>query len=661
MSFKNSLRFKLLVGILFVFFIACISQGLVTYWSGSKIVSEQIIQQSQGLAVAKASETDMWFKFKLQEMRMIGQLEAVQNMDEGEILRIITAQKEILSDDFETLYVIWPDGRAITDTGQIINLAEREYFQNAMKGEEIIAVPVISKVTENAVAPIAVPIKKGNQIVGVVGGSIKIEKLAEIISRVSVGKSGYVYILDQEGTAVAHPDPNVILNMNIFDLGEEMSAVGKKMIAQETGTERYIFKDVDTIVSFAPVLSTGWSLAATVPAQEITQPLVALLNNIIKTVLIILIIVGIIVFIVSKQFIDPLVRASEQAQIISSGDFTQDMPQGLLKRKDEIGILSRSLDEMTHKLRDMIGEIVNNSQEVAASSQELSAQAEKISSSMQEASASTEEIAAGMQEISASTEQINASGEEIGNMLNILNEEAVKGNQAAENIEKRAIKVQDDAQKAKNTTITLYDSIQEKVKEAIEQAKVVEEISGLAKNIAAIADQTNLLALNAAIEAARAGEHGKGFAVVAEEVRKLAEDSSDTVGNIQALTKQVQTSINNLIEHTNNTLKFVNEDVVKNLEMMGEIGAQYKKDSNVMFDLTQLFSKEINVIVNSMAEINRSIDATSNIIEEASRGSQEIAEGSESATRGAIEINETSEKMSGNSEKLNNLVRQFKI
>ena len=661
MSFKNSLRFKLLVGILFVFFIACISQGLVTYWSGSKIVSEQIIQQSQGLAVAKASETDMWFKFKLQEMRMIGKLEAVQNMDEGEILKIITAQKEILSDDFETLYVIWPDGRAITDTGQIINLAEREYFQNAMKGEEIIAVPVISKVTENAVAPIAVPIKKGNQVIGVVGGSIKLEKLAEIISRVIVGQSGYVYILDQEGTAVAHPDPNVILNMNIFDLGEEMSAVGKKMIAQETGTERYIFKDVDTIVSFAPVPSTGWSLAATVPAQEITQPLAALLNNIIKTVLIILIIVGIIVFIVSKQFIDPLVRASEQAQIISSGDFTQDMPQGLLKRKDEIGILSRSLDEMTHKLRDMIGEIVNNSQEVAASSQELSAQAEKISSSMQEASASTEEIAAGMQEISASTEQINASGEEIGNMLNILNEEAVKGNQAAENIEKRAIKVQDDAQKAKNTTITLYDSIQEKVKEAIEQAKVVEEISGLAKNIAAIADQTNLLALNAAIEAARAGEHGKGFAVVAEEVRKLAEDSSDTVGNIQALTKQVQTSINNLIEHTNNTLKFVNEDVVKNLEMMGEIGAQYKKDSNVMFDLTQLFSKEINVIVNSMTEINRSIDATSNIIEEASRGSQEIAEGSESATRGAIEINETSEKMSGNSEKLNNLVRQFKI
>jgi methyl-accepting chemotaxis protein len=194
----------------------------------------------------------------------------------------------------------------------------------------------------------------------------------------------------------------------------------------------------------------------------------------------------------------------------------------------------------------------------------------------------------------------------------------------------------------------------------MEEARVVEQISGLAQNIAGIADQTNLLALNAAIEAARAGEHGRGFAVVAEEVRKLAEDSASAVNSIQALTRQVELALDNLLENTSSILEFINKDIIKDYNSMSEIGVQYKEDSNLFFQLTHLFNEQIERITASMREINIAFESVSSIIQQSTLGTQEISLASEAATKASEAINQECQKLVEGTAKLDALVAEFK-
>lgn len=661
MKFMNSLRFNLVVWVLGAFLIASVGQGVVSYVTGEEIIEEQIVNQCQAMAVSSANELDTWFQAKASEVRMLSNQARIRNMNEEEVFSVLQEQMQLLSEEYDNLYVIWPDGSCITDAGHRLDLSERAYFHLALKGQANIASPVISAATGKIITPIACPIYQDGSIVGVMGGSVKIDKLTEMASSIQIGETGYAYIINQEGVTVAHPNPDNILELNLFEQGEALSAVAQKMVDQEIGIDRYEYQGLDRYAGYAPLPATGWSLAVAVPVHEVSAPLNILLNNIFKVVIVVLVIMAAVIWFLSRKFTDPLVQGAEYAEIIANGDFTKNLPAKLINRKDEFGILSNAMDDMTRKLKSMIGEVARTSQEVGASSEQLSHSGKNIAVSMGEVSASTQQIASGMQEISASTEEINASGQEIGSLLTSLNEEALKGNQKAREIEERAIKVREDADKAKNATTEMYEGIQVKVQQAIDEARVVNKISILAEKIAAIAGQTNLLALNAAIEAARAGEHGKGFAVVAEEVRKLAEDSSQTVADIQSLTSQVQGSIDNLIDHTGNILNFINEDVVENLDMMDKIGEQYRHDSNSMSELTDLFTNNINNILTSVNEINYALESTSATIEEATAGSQEISKGSENAAKAANEINQAAQNMAGIADKLSLLIKQFMI
>jgi methyl-accepting chemotaxis protein len=210
-------------------------------------------------------------------------------------------------------------------------------------------------------------------------------------------------------------------------------------------------------------------------------------------------------------------------------------------------------------------------------------------------------------------------------------------------------------------TTKVYDAIRVKVEGAIEESKVINQISGMASKIADIANQTNLLALNAAIEAARAGEHGKGFAVVAEEVRKLAEDSANTVDAIQGLTHQVQSAIDNLIGNTGELLEFINQDVTRDYGRMAEAGQFYADNAQLLTSLTGETSMSIQQIMTAMIDVNKAIESTAATIQQSNAGSQEIARNTETAATSAIEINTAASRLAESAEILNNLILQFKI
>ena len=248
---------------------------------------------------------------------------------------------------------------------------------------------------------------------------------------------------------------------------------------------------------------------------------------------------------------------------------------------------------------------MENSQDISASSEELSATAEELSSKAIIIDKAVNNIANGMQESSAASEEISASVQEVDSSINELSEKAMEGSNNANKSKKRATEVQNNSKKAIEETRKLYAEKENKMLQVIENGKVVESIKIMADTIGGIAEQTNLLALNAAIEAARAGEQGKGFAVVAEEVKTLAEQSSEAVTDIQDTIIKVQEAFNNSIDTGNEILKFINTDVHEQFNAYGETGNQYYNDSDFVSKMSEeiaAMSEEITATVGQVSE-----------------------------------------------------------
>ncbi|NLO96876.1 MAG: methyl-accepting chemotaxis protein [Peptococcaceae bacterium] len=363
----------------------------------------------------------------------------------------------------------------------------------------------------------------------------------------------------------------------------------------------------------------------------------------------------------ASSITNPVKAAVEHAHIIAGGDFTREVPQKYLRRRDEMGQLAYAFAEMNTNIRNLLKEVADSVAETSAASQELSATVEQVSAQSENINASVEQIASGMEETSASVEEITSSSTEIKNGAEQLKARAWEGKAIVGEIEKRAEEMKESATTSKQIAQSIYNVKQKEIKEAIEESRVVEEIAKMADVISEIAGQTNLLALNAAIEAARAGDQGHGFAVVAEEVRKLAELSAETAGNIQEVIQQVKAAVNKLTSNAEEILKFIDDKVYPDYDMLEKTGEQYAQDAQFVKALTEEFALAASQIAASMVEINTAIEGVATIIEEATASSQEISNSANESTLALEGVAQTAQAQDEMAEKLNLLVAKFKI
>ncbi|OCB00627.1 methyl-accepting chemotaxis protein [Clostridium beijerinckii] len=359
-------------------------------------------------------------------------------------------------------------------------------------------------------------------------------------------------------------------------------------------------------------------------------------------------------FMISKQ----VKRVLIFAEALGSGDLTKTIT---VDSKDEIGNLSMALNNAKENIQNLIVEIMNSSSDISATSEELSATTEEIASKMEIVNESTEHISKGVQDLSATTEEVTASTEEISSAINSIAKDAENSLVSVNEIKERAYNIRNKSSKSIEESNLIYDKNRLNILESIENSKIVSEVRIMANSIGSIAEQTNLLALNAAIEAARAGEHGKGFAVVADEVRKLAEQSSNAVYNIQTMVSQVEASVESLSKSGQDVLEFMAANVKPNYELLMNTGIQYEKDSefiNNIIDKSASSSKQMDQVI---MQISGAIQNVSSVAQESASNTEEILNSITEVTFALSDVTKSAQSQAELSQKLNEMIQRFKI
>ncbi|MEG0306762.1 MAG: methyl-accepting chemotaxis protein [Clostridium sp.] len=362
--------------------------------------------------------------------------------------------------------------------------------------------------------------------------------------------------------------------------------------------------------------------------------------------------------ITAKNIEKPLNKIKGLANRLSNYDFSTPIE---LTRKDEFGQTALALNTAQENVSNLVRIIMENSQDISASSEELSATVEELSSKITIIDESVGNIAYGIQESSATAEEISASAQEVDENINLLSSKASEGSNNANKSKERAGQVKKNSENAIEEMRKISDEKRSNMGKAIEDGKIVDNIKAMADTIGGIATQTNLLALNAAIEAARAGEQGRGFAVVAEEVRKLAEQSSKAVINIQDTIIKVQKAFKNSIETGTDILEFINTEVSNQFDEYGETGNQYYSDSELVSEMSEEIAAMSEEITATVGEVSKAVQNMADVSQKSSEDAETIRESINEVTQAIEQVAMTAQSQAELSQRLNEIIEQFKV
>ena len=406
---------------------------------------------------------------------------------------------------------------------------------------------------------------ESGQVVGVAAADISLGKLTETVAKIKIGETGYVMIIQGDGTVLADPRHDNYLFKKLADL----SAAYKTMAGVSSGLLQNLDIDgVDMDASIYVSPQNGWKYIALIEHAEIMSASNKAISQNVIIGLIVAVLCALGGWRMATAMTTPILRSAEVAQEIAQGRLTASIS---ISSRDEVGRLAANLNEMTNSLHEVVGNVQEASQTINAGSEEVAATAESLSQGATEQAANVEEVSSSMEQMAANIKQ-NAENARVTEQI--------------------ALKSAENAEKGGESVAKTVDAM----RQIADKINIVEEI----------ARQTNLLALNAAIEAARAGEHGKGFAVVAAEVRKLAERSGMAAAEISELSA----SSVEVAESAGAMLAEMVPDIKKTSELIQEITAS----TNEQYTGAEQINKailQLDQVIQQIASSSESMAASS--------------------------------------------------
>lgn len=554
--------------------------------------------------------------------------------------------------------IINKNGKSIFDGN---DYSEREYFKVAMTGVAYTSTPLVSKITGDLSIIVAAPLWEGGipntSVVGVVYYAPTETFLNDIVASIKISENGSCFILDKNGTTIAHEDmERVKSSENVIALSQtepdlaDLAAIQQKMVAGESGYSNYHFNGEAKTVAYAPIPDTdGWSIAVVQPVMDYLGDTLIGIFITIGLILLGCLVGAIITIQYTKRISKPIGVCAQQLTEIAGGNMNVDTVE------DNTCMETHQLAAATGNISATVSGIINDLEygldglskgdftvnskvpelyvgDYEALAKALYALIDRLTRTIRGIQQAGEQVASGSGQVSSGAQALSqgateqaSSVEELAATINEVSEQVRKNAENAGEVKAATDGVTQDIVKSNEWMQQLDAAMQDINKKS-------EDIGKIIKTIEDIAFQTNILALNAAVEAARAGAAGKGFAVVADEVRSLAGKSAEAASNTTVLIEDTVTAVNDGTRLANETAASMNR-VVGGAENIASLIA----------DISEASERQAS----SLVQVTQGIDQISSVVQTNSATAEQSAA--------------ASEELSGQAQVLKELVDQFKI
>jgi len=499
--------------------------------------------------------------------------------------------------------------------------------------------------------------------VGYIALHVYSQSFSKYLNKVKVNntESSFAYLTDKDGSIIYHPNnENIGKKVESKEIGEIVTKVmkGSKV---ETSTIEHKSDGKKVISSYGVTPKTNWLLVVSVDRNDIRKPVQAMATRILIVAIIVILSALAITFMIASIIVKPITAVTHLVNKTSELDLSDDDTNDVVKSKDEIGLISKSIINMREVLRGVVTDLMEASSSITENASLVENSAEDLKMQADEALMETENVSSGIQQTAATSEEIVASSSDMLSRVDKIAEEASEGYKITEDILIRAENIKDNSLAAKEKTEQVYNEVKKELEIAINGSKEVNQINKLANSILQITEQTNLLALNAAIEAARAGDAGRGFAVVSDEVTKLAEQSGRTAADIQNVVKIVHQSVENLASGSEKMIQVMEYQVADDYEKTLKLGDQYTADASKFNEFMTEFNESSKVLNSNISDIVRALDEVSVTVSEGASGVTEISSKTIDVVRRIEDIKNTAIENKASAEKLNNITSKFKL